>query len=79
MVQAGKQHVATCSNAVDQAIWSRQTLEIASNGSLFESKGTFGPVLAQGTQEIWEIAGPVDCNPNTAESKSLELAGYGKS
>jgi hypothetical protein len=63
-------------NLISGAIREKKTFEIAPDGGLSESIGTFGAVLAQGIHELWEIAGPVDCNHDTANSKRSELAGY---
>jgi hypothetical protein len=62
-----------------QAIKERRLFEIAPDGGLSEGKGTFGVVLAQGEIELWEVAGPVDGDPDTSNSKRSELAGYAAS
>jgi hypothetical protein len=53
-----------------------QPFEMATDGGLNASKGTFGLILAHGLREIWECAGPVDGDPNTSNSKRPELVGY---
>ena len=62
-------------NAVD----TQQDFAIASDGGLSGTIGTFGVVLATGSEVIWEGAGPADGDPTTANSKRPELTGYAAS
>jgi hypothetical protein len=61
------------------AIKSHLLLEIAPDGGLESQRGTFGVVLAQGMDDLWEMAGPVDGDPQTSNSKRSKLAGYAAS
>ncbi len=57
------------------AINNHKTIKIASDGGLKNDVGTFGVIVAQGTDNLWECAGPVDGDPTTSNSKRSELAG----
>ena len=64
---------------MQQGVNTTKLFEIAPDGGLAESGGSFGVILALGEDELWEMAGPVDGDPNTANSKRSELAGYAAS
>jgi ribonuclease HI len=57
-------------------IKEKKLFEVAPDGGLMESRGTFGVILALGDKELWEMAGPADGDYTTANSKRSELAGY---
>jgi hypothetical protein len=64
---------------VKTAIKDKRPIELAPDGGLADSKGAFGVIMALGNIELWEMAGPVDGDPATANSKRAELAGYAAS
>jgi hypothetical protein len=68
--------MTTALEILENAIRSGLLLEIATDGGLDNQRGTFGVVLAQGKEDLWEMAGPVDGDPHTSNSKRSELAGY---
>ncbi len=61
------------------ALHKNKVFEIAPDGGLNASRGTFGVVLAVGEEVKWECACPTDGNPSTANSKRSEIGGYASS
>lgn len=64
---------------LQHAVDTQQDFAIASDGGLSGTIGSFGVVLATGSEVIWEGAGPADGDPTTANSKRPELTGYAAS
>jgi hypothetical protein len=66
-------------NTIRNAIKEKSLLDLAPDGGLMNYRGTFGVVMARGSTDLWEMAGPVDGDPETSNSKRCELAGYAAS
>ena len=75
----GESTISEVIRQVETAIKDKRPIELAPDGGLADSKGAFGVIMALGNIELWEMAGPVDGDPATANSKRAELAGYAAS
>jgi hypothetical protein len=57
---------------INKAITDKERLDLAPDGGLTEKGGSFGMVCAKGEEELWEMAGPVNGDTTTANSKRAE-------
>ncbi len=64
---------------IKSGIKKKQFFEVASDGGLSDSWGHFWRHFSTRGQGIWELAGPVDGDYTTANSKRSKLAGYAAS